>query len=57
MTGRLLMQMQRTVNVTSNQQAYWYALGAEAFATSVLKNTFTTEPDVTHLDQLLVYVK
>lgn len=51
MTGRLLMQMQRTVNVTSNQQAYWYALGAEAFATSVLKTTFDSEPDITHLGQ------
>ena len=51
MTGKLIMQMQRTVNVTSNQQAYWYALGAEAFATSVLSKTFQNEPDVTHLGQ------
>ncbi|MFT4724842.1 MAG: general secretion pathway protein K, partial [Colwellia sp.] len=32
MTARLQLQMQRTNNVTLNQQAYWYAMGAEAFA-------------------------
>lgn len=51
MTNKLLMQMQRTVNIGANQQAYWYALGAEAFAKSVLKTTFKEEPDVTHLGQ------
>lgn len=51
MTGKLMLQMQRTVNVNSNQQAYWYALGAEAFALSVLKKTFEAEPNVTHLAQ------
>lgn len=51
MSGKLMVQMQRTVNITSNQQAYWYAIGAEAFAKSVLAETFKDEPDVTHLDQ------
>ncbi|MGJ8692018.1 MAG: type II secretion system minor pseudopilin GspK [Thalassotalea sp.] len=51
MTGKLLLQLQRTANVASNQQAYWYALGAEAFAANVLKSAFNKEPKVTHLGQ------
>ena len=35
----------------SNQQAYWYALGAESFAQTVLKSTFNEEEDVTDLAQ------
>ncbi|WP_239059077.1 hypothetical protein [Colwellia sp. Arc7-D] len=27
MTARLQLQMQRTTNIGSNQQAYWYAMG------------------------------
>jgi general secretion pathway protein K len=52
MTARLQLQMQRTNNVTLNQQAYWYAMGAEAFAKRILINVFKDEKDVTHLEQI-----
>jgi general secretion pathway protein K len=52
MTGRLQLQMQRTNNITLNQQAYWYAMGAEAFAKRILITTFEDEPNVTHLEQM-----
>jgi general secretion pathway protein K len=52
MTGRLQLQMQRTNNITLNQQAYWYAMGAEAFAKRILITTFEEEKGVTHLDQM-----
>ncbi|MBU2978322.1 type II secretion system minor pseudopilin GspK [Alteromonas sp. C1M14] len=32
MGSRLQIQVQRTINIKDNNQAYWYALGAEAFA-------------------------
>ena len=51
MTGTLILQLQRTANVMSNQQAYWYALGAESFAKTVLKATFNEDEDVTDLSQ------
>jgi general secretion pathway protein K len=44
--------MQRTNNITLNQQAYWYAMGAEAFAKTILINAFEDEKDVTHLEQI-----
>ncbi len=52
MTGRMQLQMQRTNNITLHQQAYWYAMGAEAFAKRVLITTFEDENDVTHLEQM-----
>lgn len=52
MTTRLQMQMQRSVNVSFNQQAYWYALGAEAFTKRILIASFKDEEEVTHLDQI-----
>lgn len=51
MTGRLVLQMQRTSNQVFNQQAYWYAMGAEAFAQRVLLTSFKGEADITHLKQ------
>lgn len=51
MSGRLILQMQRTVNIELNQQAFWYALGAEAFAKSVIKQTLIEDPKVIHLGQ------
>jgi general secretion pathway protein K len=51
MTTRLQMQMQRSVNTSFNQQAYWYALGAEEFAKRILISSFKDEKDVTHLGQ------
>jgi len=52
MTARLQLQMQRTSNIEFNQQAYWYAMGAEAFAKRVLITTFEDEKEVTHLEQM-----
>jgi general secretion pathway protein K len=52
MTTRLQTQMQRSTNISFNQQAYWYAMGAEAFTKRVLIKVFKDEPDVTHLEQI-----
>ena len=52
MTTRLQTQMQRSTNISYNQQAYWYALGAEAFTKRVLIKAFKDEPKVTHLEQI-----
>ncbi len=52
MTGRLQMQMQRSTNISFNQQAYWYAMGAEAFTKRVLITAFKEEEEVTHLGQI-----
>ena len=51
MTARLQLQVQRTSNIHNNQQAYWYALGAEAFGKRVLITSFESEKEVTHLEQ------
>lgn len=51
MTARLQVQMQRSANITFNQQAYWYAMGAEAFTKRVLISIFQNDKDVTHLGQ------
>ncbi len=52
MTARLQLQMQRTTNVGSNQQAYWYAMGAEAFAKGILRKSFEDSEEVTNLEQI-----
>jgi general secretion pathway protein K len=52
MTARLQMQMVRTTNINFNQQAYWYAMGAEAFGRRVLITAFEEDPDITHLGQI-----
>ncbi|WP_057832763.1 type II secretion system minor pseudopilin GspK [Colwellia sp. TT2012] len=52
MTTRLHTQMQRSMNISFNQQAYWYALGAEEFTKRVLMKAFKDEPEVTHLEQI-----
>ena len=52
MTGRLQLQMQRTNNITLNQQAYWYAMGAEAFAKRILITSFENGNNVTNLEQM-----
>ena len=52
MTTRLQTQMQRSTNVSFNQQAYWYAMGAESFVKRLLITAFKDEPKVTHLEQI-----
>jgi general secretion pathway protein K len=44
--------MQRSTNISFNQQAYWYAMGAEAFVKRILIKAFKGEPNVTHLEQI-----
>jgi general secretion pathway protein K len=51
MTTRLQTQMQRSTNISFNQQAYWYAMSAEAFSKRILIQAFKDEPKVTHLEQ------
>lgn len=52
MLARIQLQTQRTTNIAFNQQAYWYAMGAEAFAKRVLVTAFTGEPNITNLEQI-----
>ncbi len=52
MLARLQLQIQRTTNIAFNQQAYWYAMGAEAFAKRVLITSFKDESNFTHLQQI-----
>ena len=52
MLARLQLQVQRTTNINFNQQAYWYAMGAEAFVKRVLFTAFNEEKDITHLGQI-----
>lgn len=51
MTARLQMQMQRTTNVNFNQQAYWYAMAAEAYGKRGVLLINDDDPEVTHLGQ------
>ncbi|MFD2165437.1 type II secretion system minor pseudopilin GspK [Thalassotalea euphylliae] len=51
MTARLQHQLQRSSNIQFNQQAYWYAMGAEAFAKRVLVMDNEKEDEVTNLQQ------
>ena len=51
MGTRLQLQIQRTMNLKDNNQAYWYALGAEAFARKSIQTLITETPDVISLDQ------
>ncbi|MDG1731621.1 MAG: type II secretion system minor pseudopilin GspK [Thalassotalea sp.] len=52
MNSALIFQIERTANINSNQQAYWYAMGAEAFAKTVLSLSFKDDKDVTNLGQV-----
>ena len=52
MTARLQVHMQRSSNIAFNQQAYWYAMGAEAFTKRILITAFEKDQDVTHLGQI-----
>lgn len=52
MLGRVQLQMQRATNIAFNQQAYWYAMGVEAFTKRVLFTSFEDEPNKTSLEQI-----
>lgn len=51
MVGRLQLNIARTVNIKDNNQAYWYAIGAEQFAQKSLGELKTLSPDNMNLSQ------
>lgn len=51
MGTRLQLQVQRTMNLKDNNQAYWYAMGAEAFARKSIKTLIEETPEKISLDQ------
>jgi general secretion pathway protein K len=50
MGTRLQLQIKRASNIKENNQAYWYAMGAEQYARKSLKELITKEKTV-HLNQ------
>lgn len=50
MTGRLQLQLQRQQNLQQQQQAFWYAIGAESFARVLLRRSLQGAETV-HLGQ------
>ncbi len=50
MSGRLQLQLQRQQNIQQQQQAFWYAMGAEAFARVLLRRSLQGA-EVVHLNQ------
>ncbi len=51
MGGRLQMQVQRATTIKDNNQAYWYAMSAEAFAKKSIHTLLEKEDDVVNLGQ------
>ncbi len=51
MSGRLQLNVARTTNLKANNQAYWYALGAEQFAQSSLAQLKALTGDNINLSQ------
>ena len=51
MGTRLQLQVQRTLNLKDNNQAYWYAMGAEAFARKSIQSLIEESPEVISIDQ------
>ncbi|WP_299072126.1 type II secretion system minor pseudopilin GspK [uncultured Paraglaciecola sp.] len=51
MGGRMQLQVKRASNIKENNQAYWYAMGAEQYARKSLKLLIDNDGDVIHLDQ------
>lgn len=52
MSARMQMQLQRSANMTFNQQAFWYAMAAEELTKRVLITAFEEDTEVTHLGQI-----
>lgn len=50
MSGRLQLTLQRQQNLQQQQQAFWYAMGAEAFARQLLRRSLQGQ-DTAHLGQ------
>lgn len=51
MGARLQLQVQRALNIKDNNQAYWYAIGAEEFARKSIGTLMDESPDKIHLQQ------
>lgn len=51
MSNRLQLNIARTMNIKDNNQAYWYALGAEQFAKKSLRTLMQTTPNNINLSQ------
>ena len=51
MAGRLQLQVQRASNIKDNNQAYWYAMGAEQFAQKAIKELLEADGDVVNMEQ------
>ncbi|MFW8591162.1 type II secretion system minor pseudopilin GspK [Glaciecola sp. 2405UD65-10] len=51
MSGRLQVNIARTSNVKANNQAFWYAMGAEQYAMSALQTLQSTSDDNINLSQ------
>ncbi len=51
MGSRLQLQVKRASNIKDNNQAYWYAMGAEQYAQKSIKFLLENSDGVIHLDQ------
>ncbi len=51
MGGRLQLQVQRAINIRDNNQAYWYAVGAEQFALKSIQQILDLDDGTVHLNQ------
>ncbi|MFT5838026.1 MAG: general secretion pathway protein K [Flavobacteriales bacterium] len=51
MGSRLQLQIKRASNIKENNQAYWYAMGAEQYAQKSIKQLMDEDGDVIHLEQ------
>tara|TARA_R110002153_G_scaffold68547_7_gene182004 strand:- start:13483 stop:14493 length:1011 start_codon:yes stop_codon:yes gene_type:complete len=51
MGSRLQLQVKRASNIKENNQAYWYAMGAEQYARKSIKQLMNNDGKVIHLGQ------
>lgn len=51
MGSRLQLNVQRVINIKDNNQAYWYAIGTEAFARKSIATFMRENDDVVNLNQ------
>jgi general secretion pathway protein K len=51
MGGRLQLQIKRASNIKDNNQAYWYAMGAEQYARKSIQKLMNEDGAVIHLEQ------
>lgn len=51
MGSRLQLQVQRASNIKDNNQAYWYSIGAEAYAMLAIKELYELDDGNIHLNQ------